>query len=272
MTIAREQPKSETPAEATEKAHSRAARLWEVDALRGIAILMMVVYHFTYDLDQFGDFSIGASSGNWQRFANLTATMFILLVGVSLVLSYTRSVQRVDDEWDLVQKYMLRGLRIFGYGMVITVAVMFFAPQGAIIFGILHLIGVSIICAYPFLRWPMLAFPVGIALVVLGYFMGYPQVDFPWLIWLGFRPEGIGSMFDYRPMIPWFGVALLGIFIGHVLYNGGKRRFRLPDIGGWAPVRGLSKMGQYSLGIYLIHQPVILVVLELTGVIDLGLF
>lgn len=233
---------------------------------------MMMIYHFTYDLDQFGNFDIGANSGNWQRFANLTAFMFVSLVGVSLVLSYSRATARMADEWALAQKYMLRGLRIFGYGMLITVVVWLVAPGGSIIFGILHLIGASIIFAYPFLRWPKAAAIVGVGLIVLGYVMGYPRVDFPWLVWLGFRPEDIGSMYDYRPMIPWFGVALLGISAGYFLYQNGVRRFSLPDLSHLAPVHWLSKAGQYSLSIYLIHQPVFLIVLELTGVIDLGMF
>jgi uncharacterized membrane protein len=248
-------------------------RLWEIDALRGVAIIMMVIYHFVYDLYQFGGYDIAANTGNWQRFANLTAFMFVSLVGVSLVLSYTRATAKTADEWSLVQKYILRGLRIFGYGMLITVAVWLFAPGGSIIFGILHLIGASIIFAYPFLRWPKASLPAALGLIGLGWYMGgYPQVDFPWLIWAGFRPTDIGAMYDYRPMIPWFGVALLGIFVGYLLYRDGKRRFSLPDLNHLAFIRGLSKTGQYSLGIYLIHQPVILLVLELTGVIDLGLF
>jgi uncharacterized membrane protein len=255
--------------------HERAPageRLWEIDALRGVAIIMMVIYHFTYDLDQFGDFDIGANTGNWQRFANFTAFMFVFLVGISLVLSYNRARATQVDEWPLARKYLLRGARIYAYGMLITIVVWLAQAGGSIIFGILHLIGASIIFAYPFLRWPNAALPVGAGLVVLGWFMGYPRVDFPWLIWLGFRPEGIGSMFDYRPMIPWFGVALLGIYAGSHLYRDGMRRFPVPDLGSLPIIRGLSRTGRYSLAIYLIHQPVILLVLELTGVIDLGLF
>jgi uncharacterized membrane protein len=247
-------------------------RLWEIDALRGVAIIMMVIYHFTYNLDQFGSFDIGANAGNWQRFANFTAFMFVSLVGVSLVLSYSRATARFENEWLLARKYVLRGLRILGYGMLVTVVVWLAAPGGSIIFGILHLIGLSIIFSYPFLRQPVLALVAGLSLITLGMVMGYPRVDFPWLIWLGFRPEGIGAMYDYRPMIPWFGVALFGIYAGYMHYRGGIRQFWLPDLSGFAPVRWLMKAGQYSLAIYLIHQPVILIVLDVTGVIDLGIF
>ncbi len=62
-----------------------------MDAARGVAILMMVVYHLTYDLDTFGGYAIEATSGFWARFADATASLFLFLVGVSLAISHARS-------------------------------------------------------------------------------------------------------------------------------------------------------------------------------------
>ncbi len=88
---------------------SEGQRFWEVDAARGIAIAMMVVYHLAYDLDYFGGYDIDATSGSWARFADATASTFLFLVGVSLAISYSRTRQREPGR-SLFAKYLLRGL------------------------------------------------------------------------------------------------------------------------------------------------------------------
>ena len=62
---------------------------------------------------------------------------------------------------------------------------------------------------------------------------------------------------DYFPLIPWFGVTLLGLTLGELLYKENKRRFHFPDLSKYKPVTMISWMGKHSLAIYLIHQPVI---------------
>jgi len=62
-------------------------RFWEIDFLRGIAIVMMVVFHILYDFSFFGNFSFDVFSGFWFYFGKACAVLFLLLVGVSLVIS-----------------------------------------------------------------------------------------------------------------------------------------------------------------------------------------
>lgn len=232
-------------------------RLWEVDTLRGVAIVLMVFYHFIWDLNYFGLYEANLFVGPWQIFARTIATIFLFVMGVSLTLSYTRESQRAGRPAPF-QKYLWRGGKILGLGLVITLATYFFIGRGFVIFGILHLLGSSIILAYPFLRlnrW--LSLVAGLVAIGIGLYLDNLVVLFPWLIWLGVKQAG-RSMVDYYPLLPWFGVALFGIFAGYTLYDYGRRRFSLPDLADLAPVRGLRFLGRHSLLIYLIHQPILL--------------
>ncbi|MEW5961078.1 MAG: heparan-alpha-glucosaminide N-acetyltransferase [Chloroflexota bacterium] len=236
---------------------SRSTRLWEVDTLRGLAIIEMVFFHFVWDLHYFGLYQANVLSGPWQIFARNIASTFLFVLGLSLTLSHNRASQHTGRA-DLFLKYLRRGGQIFGLGLVITGATYFFIGRGFVIFGILHLLGLSIIGAYPFLgrgRWPALL--GGLLAIGLGIYLNQVIVSFPWLIWLGL-PQAGRYMVDYYPFLPWFGVALLGVFAGYSLYSQGVRRFRLPDLSQVAPVRGLRFLGRHSLLIYLVHQPILI--------------
>lgn len=247
-----------------------AGRLLWIDFARGVALLMMALYHLIYDLDYFGGYALESTSGFWARFADLTAGTFIFLAGVSLTLSFAR----IGRQNGLFGKYLRRGVRIFGYGMLIT---LFFAlfESGAVVFGILHLIGVSIILAYPFLRLGWANVALGLSIIALGFYLRASGVSFDGttavevlLAPLGVTPEGL-VMPDYRPLLPWFGVALLGVAAGNLL------RVRLPKIEAPGilsrPAAPFAFMGRNSLFIYLVHQPLIILMLELAGIIDIGL-
>jgi hypothetical protein len=92
-------------------------RFWEVDFLRGIAVAMMVLYHFVFDLNYFGISDFDIHNGFWFYFAHLTAFLFVLLVGVSLVLSHERMVLLGQEE-AFLPKLLKRGVldTIFGHG------------------------------------------------------------------------------------------------------------------------------------------------------------
>jgi uncharacterized membrane protein len=245
-------------------------RFWEIDSLRGVAIIMMVLVHLRYDLVYYGGYRVPLlMSRFWVGFARATAIIFIFLVGVSLTLSFARVSRGKRDDRRLFGKYVKRGLTVFGWGMVITVVTWVLLREGAVYFGILHFIGVSIILAYPFLRLRLPNLLIGVVLVALGIYLSGQTFTFSWLLWLGLAPEHLPSV-DYFPLIPWFGVVLLGVFLGNTLYPDHTRRFRLPDWSGVLPIRWLSFLGQHSLTIYLVHQPIIVAMLLLSGVISSG--
>ena len=242
------------------------ARFWEVDAARGVAIIMMIIYHTTFDLDALGGYEVDAISGRWALFADATAGLFLFLVGVSLAISRSRATL---TGWRLFGKYLARGLRILAYGMILT-GVFLVLQMGVVAFGILHLIGVSIILAYPFLKLRVTNLVLGLIVFVAGqYVLAQDYIsETYWLLPFGVVPEGV-IMPDYRPLLPWFGVVLIGLFFGNVIYADGHRPADVPERAPrWA--RPLLPLGRNSLFIYLIHQPIVIALLALTGIISLN--
>jgi uncharacterized membrane protein len=231
-------------------------RYWEIDLLRTIAIVMMITFHTLYLLNYFDIQNTGVPGTHydfWWWFPKLTGGTFIFVAGVSLTITYSRSKR--------MSGFMLRGLKIFGWGMAITLITWLISRQGYVRFGILHFFGIAFILAPFFARYRYTNLVLGAALMAIGIYLQEQRilVDFPWLLWLGLIPRGFWTM-DYWPLLPWFGLFLIGMFCGKQLYPQGNRRFSIPDFSN--PVTSaLTLPGRYPLVIYLAQWPAIMGVL-----------
>ena len=241
----------------------KSSRLWEIDLFRGIAILMMIVFHTLFDISFFGIAPLNVSTGFWHYFAYATASFFLLIVGVSLIVSHARARQKISG-LPLALKFFWRGAFIFALGLLVTLGTWLYLREGFVIFGILHLIGISILLSPLFFRFGKMNVLLGLACIPAGWIisgMSGPAILLP----LGIIPPGFTSV-DYTPLFPWFGMVLIGMGIGKFLYASGERRFKAPQIPELI-VTPLSFLGRHSLVIYLVHQPVILLLLTLmTGI------
>ena len=237
------------------------SRHWEIDALRGVAVVMMIVYHLVFDLTLFGLYQTDVYGGWWKGLARVTATLFILLAGVSLALSRARSRHQANG-WSLYAHYVVRGLKLIGWGMVVTLVTWGYTGRLVILFGILHCIGAATILAYPFLRWRWVTLAAGIGVIALDYLTSrFPASHLvPQL--LGLQPLARPQM-DYFPLVPWFGVVLLGVLGGQLLYPGGAPRLDLPNLTKRAGAKELIWLGRHSLLIYLLHQPCLIAIITL---------
>ncbi len=245
-------------------------RYWEIDTMRGIAIICMIVFHSVYLIVFSGYIEIDMFSGFWWIFPRCIAASFLLLVGVSLTISFSRVREKLAQT-ALVAKFSLRGLMIVGFGACITLVTLFVPGMEGrtVFFGILHLIGVMIVICFFFLRFNLANLAIGIAVIGLGLGLGLFKFDFNWLLWLGFRPADYYPV-DYLPILPWGGFVFIGLFLGNTFYRDGARSFAFPDFGRMIPVRALSFLGRHSLGIYLAHIPIIYGILILIGMIGGG--
>ena len=233
--------------------------------LRGVAILLMVLYHLVFDLNYFAVYDIDVSSGFWLAVARIAASLFLLLVGLSLTLSHSRArLLGQEDRFRL--RLLKRSARILGLALGITAVTYFVIGKGFIVFGVLHLIGLSLLLAYPFLRLQRMNFVFGLLAILAGAYLQTVSVDYPWLLWLGLAPPDFYSV-DYFPVFPWFGVILVGMGLGDLLYPGYRRRIPVcPIFPAQLLVRALAFLGRNSLAIYLVHQPIMIALFYLGGV------
>ena len=234
-------------------------RFWEIDAVRGVAIGMMIIYHLMFDLYFFRISDAIFTYRFWFYFQRTTASTFLFLVGVSLAVYRIQCLQRGQNV--RYAALLLRGLRIFAWGLVVSVVTWFALGSPLYIrFGVLHFIGVSIALAYPFLAWRWQNLLLGVLLLILGAWLSDRTFTWTWLFWLGFEPRN-HQYVDFFPLIPWFGVVLFGIAAGNFFYRPEGRLRSLPDLSALVPVQALQWLGRHSLPIYLLHQPVLIALL-----------
>ncbi len=233
-------------------------RFWEIDFLRGFAIVNMIIYNYSFALSYLGISSLKLSL--W--YAIMIASTFIFISGLCLTISYSKVKNKSLRE--IRKKFFFKGLKIFFFGILITIITYLTFPEAFVIFGILHFIGISIILGQFFLNFRKLNFLLGVILIFIGIYLQQFRFDFYWLLWLGFIPKYFFT-FDYFPPLPWFGLTLFGISFGNIFYKDGKRRFKIKDFSKNIIIKFLMFLGRNSLLIYLLHQPILIFILLLLG-------
>ncbi|MDQ0314107.1 heparan-alpha-glucosaminide N-acetyltransferase [Amorphus orientalis] len=223
-----------------------------LDMVRGIAILAMVVYHFSWDLSfyQLVSWPVETNAG-WQWFARLIAGSFLTVVGVSLVVAHQNGYR-----W---KGFLIRLGIIVAAAAAISGATYFAFPNAWIYFGILHCIAAASLLAVLTVRLPI-AVPAVLAVVffALPQFVRADIFNEPFLVWVGLGTLPPPRANDYVPIFPWVGCTFAGVALARLAL-----RFRAREA--WAAWRARTKVtravawsGRQSLWIYLAHQPILL--------------
>ncbi|PLK71250.1 hypothetical protein C0V73_11670 [Rhizobium sp. TH135] len=248
--------KEDCVADTTEpRSGSARPRLLALDAARGLALIAMASYHFSWDLEFFGYLAPGTSTQGFLRiYARMIASSFLFLAGFSLVLAQYPTLR--------LQPFLRRLGTIVIAAAAISVATFWFTPDSWIFFGILHAIALSSLIGLLFLKLPpLVTLLAAVVAFALSAYLRSPSFDAPWFWFLGLS-ETLPRSNDYVPLLPWIGALLTGIAVARFLVDGDRLGWidRLP-----AGPRWLRWGGRHSLTVYLLHQPVLIAGLYLAS-------
>lgn len=233
-----------------------------IDALRGFALVNMVLFHLMYDIFNIFSAETGWNSEPltiiWERFI---CCSFIILSGVSFNFSH---------------RPFKRGIILNACGFLITIVTVLVIPSQAVWFGILNFLGCAMMLAYPLkaylenikpvvgaiLNLLLFAFLYGVPEGYVGFF-GVELFKLPEFLYgtkalafIGFPSADFHST-DYFPIIPWIFLFLSGCFAWRVIKNCNADSFFKRK------VPFFDFIGRHTLIIYLLHQPIIMGILEI---------
>ena len=261
-------------------------RVWEVDALRGLLALCVVLHHLYLTVDQFcikgiytnldPDWYINFSDplhfwfdydengniikvfakgflDNWSLLGRYT---FFWVSGIST--AFTR------DNFNRGVKMLLAAYATTAYSLIM---VWLTGNDGLFIrFGLIHCYAYTMLlyCLLAKLK-PKIILLLGNIIVIVGVVLSNLDIysNYPWLYMFGINEYNVATQ-QYYPLFPFMGFFLIGVFVGSKLYKEKKTIFPNFNHGFLKP---LEIMGKYSGLIYMSHLVIYPLVFYLIGVI-----
>ncbi|WAM22580.1 MAG: heparan-alpha-glucosaminide N-acetyltransferase (plasmid) [Candidatus Methanoperedens sp.] len=228
-------------------------RIQTVDLIRGVDIVLMVLFNYSVTLSYFRLINMPSNFLYRFIFPISIAAIFIFISGVAAHISFEKNKENFS------KKYFIRGGKLLFFAALITLFTYIFVPEGTIFFGILHFFSVSSFLVPFLIRYNKPNLICGLLIILSGAFLQLTQFDFSYLFWLGFMPRNFFT-FDYFPLIPWLGVLMLGIYSGKYIV---RKTAALKFENRFATA--FMFLGKNSLALYLIHQPVLIFFLIISG-------
>ncbi|MGB7392187.1 MULTISPECIES: heparan-alpha-glucosaminide N-acetyltransferase domain-containing protein [Marinomonas] len=221
-----------------------------LDAYRGFAVLLMMIFHLCWDLGNFGFISFSFADPFWIDFRRVIVTLFLTAVGWSAYLSNRQRLRLII--WPRDAKVLLAAV-------LISLGTYLALPNNWVFFGILHFIFLATFLVRPLSRRPILSALIGSAILVI-----YSETS-----WLHF-PNALPTIVHYLNLphqtldilfpLPWIGVVLIGPLLGYLNWH----KCTIPN---HFLVRALSAMGRFALPIYLLHQLILFALVALAKIV-----
>lgn len=239
-------------------------RVWELDFIRGICILLMLFDHTLFDLNYI--FKINSPLVHFyfdwilrDLVWAVVVLSFVLVSGISCSFSKSN---------------LARALKLLAVALalsIVTKGMDLYIGSGNkyfVAFGVLHMFALSILL-FSLLDWVLakkaeekqkrkLLLYMGLILVIIGFVFMFHKWNAPenanWLAAIVYLKKDFFSA-DYFPLLPYAGVLLLGGYMGPILYP--KKKSRKALKGPPKKIRPVLFTGRHALIFYLLHQPLI---------------
>lgn len=235
-----------------------ANRFDRLDALRGVAILWMAGFHFSFDLNHYGlltPVQHFLSDPFWTLQRTGIVSLFLLCAGLGQAVAL-----EVGQGW---RRFWRRWAQVAGCAVLVSAGSAMMFPQSWISFGVLH--GIAAMLLITRLAVPALQRATGAAAIPLLFVLGglawfapvwlqHPFFNSRWWNWTGLVTR-LPYTEDYVPVLPWLGVMLAGVALGLLLLRHRRGWLAGPVPGALQP---LARLGRWSLTFYMLHQPVLI--------------
>ncbi len=224
-------------------------RLARLDALRGLAIVWMALFHFGFDLNHFGLMHPVQSFHHdplWTTQRTCIVSLFLFCAGVGQAAAY-----EAHQSWP---RFWRRWAQVAACALLVSLGSATMFPRSWIFFGVLHGMAVMLVVvrvAAPLGGWLWL---LGALAIAAPFGLQHPFFDGRYISWLGLVTHKPLTE-DYVPVLPWLGVMLWGVAAGRWAL-----RHRRAWLAGGVPraLRPLATLGRWSLSFYMLHQPLLI--------------
>jgi uncharacterized membrane protein len=234
-------------------------RFDRLDALRGLAIVWMALFHFAFDLNMLGLITPRQNffrDALWANQRTCIVSLFLLCAGVGQAVAVL-----AGQSWP---RFWRRWAQVAGCAVLVSLGSALMYPKSWISFGVLHGVAVMLVLVRalaPVLQkrsaspWPWLL--LGALCLVLPLLIQQPFFDTRLTNWVGLSTRKPITE-DWVPVLPWLGVMCWGFALGQ-----GLLQYRPALLSGAVPggLRPLAGLGRWSLSFYILHQPLLLGVL-----------
>ncbi|MBT9486048.1 MAG: DUF1624 domain-containing protein [Rubrivivax sp.] len=224
-------------------------RFDRLDALRGLAMVWMALFHFAFDLNHYGLLDPRQNFYRdpfWTVQRSFILSGFLFCAGAALAVALD-----AGQSWP---RFWRRWAQVAGCALLVSIGSAFMFPKSWIGFGVLHGIAVMLVIARlaaPLRGWLWM---LGAMAISLPMQVQHPFFDQAWTHWTGLVTRKPITE-DWVPVLPWLGVMLWGLAAGQWAMV--QRRHWLA---GPLPrlLQPLAVLGRWSLSFYMLHQPVLI--------------